>query len=223
MSMLAQPRPRELISSTPTSATAQLTASRRSTSATISRCRALSSLLSRSNGWRNLGGSTTAPATSGPAYAPRPTSSMPQRRKARQSLTAKVVEMYWPRRKRGIARRESSPAPLPAPRCALPAEPASRLMTDPAPFVTVQARQAQPGATIASQRPSRATSAPFFTRRTTLVFSATCLLGGLVFQSLLGTDSSGGGTIGLLASVTGGAPPGGGIVAWGRGGALRPR
>jgi branched-subunit amino acid transport protein len=47
-----------------------------------------------------------------------------------------------------------------------------------------------------------------------LVFSAICLLGGLVFQSLLGTDSSGGGTIGLLASVTGAAALVCGIVAW---------
>ena len=88
-------------------------------------------------------------------------------------------------------------------------------MTDPALFVTVQAAgHAQIGAAIASQRPSRATSAPFVTRRSTLVFSALCLLGGLVFQSLVGTDASGGGTIGLLASVTGAAALVCGIVAW---------
>jgi hypothetical protein len=87
-------------------------------------------------------------------------------------------------------------------------------MTYLAPFVTVQSGQAQRGAAIASQRPSRATSAPFITRRSTLVFSAICLLAGLAFQSLVGGDASGDGTIGLLASVTGAAALVCGIVAW---------
>ena len=73
------------------SATTQATARRRMTApSTSSRCRALSSLLSRRSGCRKRGGSTTAAATSGPAYDPRPTSSMPQRRKLRGSSTPKV-------------------------------------------------------------------------------------------------------------------------------------
>ena len=46
------------------------------------------------------------------------------------------------------------------------------------------------------------------------MFSAICLFGGIGFQALLGSDSSGAGTIGLLASVTGAAALVCGGVAW---------
>ena len=72
---------------------AQARARRWTSSATTSRWCAVSFLESRSHGWWKPRGSTTAAATSGPAKAPLPTSSMPQSRKPRQSSTPKVVVM----------------------------------------------------------------------------------------------------------------------------------
>ena len=81
------------MSATLISATAQARARRWTSAATTSRWCAVSFLESRSQGWRKPRGSTTAAATSGPAKAPRPTSSMPQSRKPRQSSTSKVARM----------------------------------------------------------------------------------------------------------------------------------
>ncbi len=67
---------------------------------------------------------------------------------------------------------------------------------------------------IASQRPSRSAQAPIVTRRSTLVFSGICLLGGIAFQLLLAGDADGSGVIGALAAVMLAAALVFGAVAW---------
>ena len=64
---------------------------------------------------------------------------------------------------------------------------------------------------MAVQRPRPPQTTPFVTRRSTLAFSAVCVLGSFGFQTLMGPGSSGSGLLlalcGAVALVTG-------IVAW---------
>jgi hypothetical protein len=67
---------------------------------------------------------------------------------------------------------------------------------------------------MASQRPSRPSSRPFVTRRSILGFSGICVVSGLVFQSTLGSGTSGPSTGDLLSATSGALFLVAGIVAW---------
>lgn len=67
---------------------------------------------------------------------------------------------------------------------------------------------------IATRRPAQPASKPFVTRQSTLIFSGLFLVAAIGYQLLLGTNTDGTGTIGVLASVAGAAAFVTGAVAW---------
>jgi hypothetical protein len=67
---------------------------------------------------------------------------------------------------------------------------------------------------LAMQRTPRITAAPFVTRRSTLGFSAVCVVCGIVWQSLMGSDDTGAGATGYLVAISAGGAVVTGAVAW---------
>lgn len=65
---------------------------------------------------------------------------------------------------------------------------------------------------MAVQRPRPRQATPFVTRRSTLAFSAVCVLGSFGFQTLMGSSTSGGS--GFLLALCGAVALVTGIVAW---------
>lgn len=64
------------------------------------------------------------------------------------------------------------------------------------------------------QRSPRVTSASFVTRRSTLGFSAVCVVCGILWQSVIGGDSGDGGVTGYLIAITAAGALVTGAVAW---------
>ena len=64
------------------------------------------------------------------------------------------------------------------------------------------------------QRTPRIASAPFVTRRSTLGFSAVCVVCGIIWQSLMGGDDGDAGVSGYLVAVSAGGALVTGAVAW---------